>query len=164
MGMVVVRETGFTPPLRVFSPLAWLSDGNWVCRKSWRLVGLPVRTGACLQPQPQHGMNFKIYNLTSLNCSWLPFLGRWRGLSLESHHPLVVLDGKEPACQCGNRRRHTFDPWVREVPWRRTWLPAPVFLPGGLYGQRSLAGYSPWGHKELDMTEQHFQLHFHPSF
>ena len=28
------------------------------------------------------------------------------------------------------------------------------FLPGKLHGQRSLAGYSPWGHKELDMTEQ----------
>ena len=29
----------------------------------------------------------------------------------------------------------------------------PVFLPGEFHGQRSLAGYSPWGHKELDMTE-----------
>ena len=29
----------------------------------------------------------------------------------------------------------------------------PVFLPGELHGQRSLAGYSPWGHKELDVTE-----------
>ena len=28
-----------------------------------------------------------------------------------------------------------------------------VFLPGESHGQRSLAGYSPWGHKELDMTE-----------
>ena len=36
--------------------------------------------------------------------------------------------------------------------------PTPVLLPGEFYGQRSLAGYSPWGHKELDMTEQ---LHFH---
>ena len=26
------------------------------------------------------------------------------------------------------------------------WLPTPVFLPGQSYGQRSLAGYSPWGH------------------
>ena len=30
----------------------------------------------------------------------------------------------------------------------------PVFLPGKFHGQRSLAGYSPWGFKELDMTEQ----------
>ena len=29
-----------------------------------------------------------------------------------------------------------------------------IFLPGKFYGQRSLVGYSPWGHKELDTTEQ----------
>ena len=33
----------------------------------------------------------------------------------------------------------------------------PVFLPGKVHGQRSLVGYSPWGHKESDMTEG---LHF----
>ena len=38
--------------------------------------------------------------------------------------------------------------------WRRKWQPTPVFLPGESHGQRSLMGYSPWGHKELDMTEQ----------
>ena len=37
------------------------------------------------------------------------------------------LSGKESACQCGRRG---FDPWVRKIPWRRAWLPAPVFLPG----------------------------------
>ena len=37
--------------------------------------------------------------------------------------------------------------------WRRKWQPTPVFLSGKSHGQRSLAGYSPWGHKELDMTE-----------
>ena len=41
--------------------------------------------------------------------------------------------------------------------WRRKWQPTPVFLPGKSHGQRSLVGYSPWGHKESDMTEQ---LHF----
>ena len=48
--------------------------------------------------------------------------------------------------------------WVRslgqEDPWRREWQPNPVFLPGESHEQRSLAGYSPWGPKELDMTEQ----------
>ena len=34
--------------------------------------------------------------------------------------------------------------------WRREWQLTPVFLPGEFYGQRSLAGYSPWGHKESD--------------
>ena len=43
---------------------------------------------------------------------------------------------------------------VGKIPWRREWLPAPVFLPGEFRGQQRLAGYSPWDHKELDMTEQ----------
>ena len=38
-------------------------------------------------------------------------------------------------------------------PWRREWLPIPVFLPGEFHGQRSLGGYSPWGCKESDTTE-----------
>ena len=37
--------------------------------------------------------------------------------------------------------------------WRRKSQPTPGFLPGKSYGQRSLEGYSLWGHKELDMTE-----------
>ena len=61
------------------------------------------------------------------------------------------LSGKELACHC---RRRGFDPWVRKIPWRRKWQPTPVFLPGKSHGWRSLAGYSPWGHKEPDMTEK----------
>ena len=41
-----------------------------------------------------------------------------------------------------------------KIPWRRKWQPFPVFLPGKFHGQRSLACYSPWGCKELDMTER----------
>ena len=44
--------------------------------------------------------------------------------------------------------------WVGKIPWRREWLPTPVFLPEKSHGQRSLVGCSPWGHKESDMTEQ----------
>ena len=47
-----------------------------------------------------------------------------------------------------------FDPWVRKIPWRREWLPILVFFPGESHGQGRLAGYSPWGCKALDMTEQ----------
>ena len=47
-----------------------------------------------------------------------------------------------------------FDTWVGKIPWRRKWQPNPVFLPGKSHRQRSLAGYSPCGHIELDMTEQ----------
>ena len=42
---------------------------------------------------------------------------------------------------------------VGKIPWRRAWQPTPVFLPGESHGQRSLAGYSPWGHKESGTTE-----------
>ena len=48
-----------------------------------------------------------------------------------------------------------FDLWVGKIPWRRKWQPTPVFLPGESHGQRSLAGYSPWGGKELNTTEWH---------
>ena len=59
--------------------------------------------------------------------------------------------------QCG---RPGFHPWVRKIPWRRKWQPTPVLLPGKSHGQ-SLAGYSPWGHKESDTTEWlHFHFHY----
>ena len=41
-----------------------------------------------------------------------------------------------------------------KIPWRRKWKPTPVFLPGKFHGQRGLVGYSPWGCKELNMTER----------
>ena len=44
-------------------------------------------------------------------------------------------------------------PGLGREPWRRKWQPTPVSLPGKSHGQRSPAGYSPWGHKELNMTE-----------
>ena len=50
-------------------------------------------------------------------------------------------------------RRPGFDPCIGKTLRRREWLPTPVFLPGEFHGQRSLAGYSPWGCKESDMTE-----------
>ena len=58
---------------------------------------------------------------------------------------------------CLQSGRPRFDPWVGKIPWRRKWHPTPLFLPGKSHGQRSLAGCSPWGHKELDTTER---LHY----
>ena len=55
--------------------------------------------------------------------------------------------------QCRRCRTCEFDPWVGKLPWRRVWQPTPVFLPGESHGQRSLVGYSPGGHKELDTAE-----------
>ena len=51
-------------------------------------------------------------------------------------------------------RKPGFDPWVGKILWRRKWQSTQVFLPGESHGQRSLAGYGPWGHEESDTTEQ----------
>ena len=59
---------------------------------------------------------------------------------------------KKRASQCRRRKRCGFDSWARKVPWKRAWQPTPVFLPGESHCQRSLVGYSPWGHKQLDMA------------
>jgi len=47
-----------------------------------------------------------------------------------------------PAC-----RRPEFDPWVGKIPWRRKWLPTPVFLPGEFHRLKSLVSYSLRGHR-----------------
>jgi len=49
-------------------------------------------------------------------------------------------------------RRCGFEPWVGKIAWRRKWQPTPVFFLGKSHGQRSLAAYNPWDHKELIMT------------
>ena len=50
--------------------------------------------------------------------------------------------------------QETWEMWVQSLgqkdPWRRAWQPTPVLLPGESHELRSLAGYSPWGHKESD--------------
>ena len=58
-------------------------------------------------------------------------------------------------------KRRRFDPWVRKIPWRRTWQPTPVFLPGESHAQRSLAGYSSKGGTESDTTEVTWYTHMY---
>ena len=45
----------------------------------------------------------------------------------------------------------------QQDPWRRAWLPTPVFMPGEFHGQRSLVGYCLWDRKEW--SDQHFEFH-----
>ena len=52
---------------------------------------------------------------------------------------------KNLPANAGVQKKCGFDSWVRKTPWSRKWQPIPVFLPGKLDGQRSLAGYSPRG-------------------
>ena len=61
--------------------------------------------------------------------------------------------GKESGCWSRRGKTCQFDPWIGKIPWRRALESIPVFLPGESHGKWSLAGYSPWGKKQLDMTE-----------
>ena len=54
---------------------------------------------------------------------------------------------KNPSASAG----HGFHLSAGKMPWRRKWQPTPVFLPGKSHGQRSLADYSPWSHKEFKL-------------
>ena len=65
-------------------------------------------------------------------------------------------DGKESACSAGDLGSV---PGLGRFPWRREWLPTPVFLPGEFHGQQSLLGSSPWDCRESDMTEQLTHIH-----
>ena len=65
--------------------------------------------------------------------------------------------GSDSKASVYSATRPGFNPWVGKIPWRRKWQSTPVLLPGKSHGQRSPVGYSPWGRKELDTTEQ---LHF----
>ena len=67
--------------------------------------------------------------------------------------------GKESVCQCRRCGRGEFDFQVGKISWRRKRQLTPVFLLENVHGQRSLAGYSPWGCKELDMTEHARGVH-----
>ena len=78
----------------------------------------------------------------------------WVGAGLEGGSvgsrtgALVVCTVAVVVVQC---KRPGFNPWVEKIPWRRKWQSTPVFLPGDSYGQKSLVGYSPWGHQESDI-------------
>ena len=76
----------------------------------------------------------------------------WGGVKSARDFPGSA-SGKELACQSRRCKTLGFNPWVKEIPWRRAWQPTPVFLPGESHGQKGLVGYSPEGYKEWDVTE-----------
>ena len=73
--------------------------------------------------------------------------------------------GKEFTYQFKRHRRRGFNPWARKIPWRGKWQPTPVFSSEKFHGQKSLVGYSPWGHKESGTTENtHTHTHTHTTW
>ena len=102
-----------------------------------------------------------------MGCHVLNLAALWERLSrpwprLQSFLKLVIASEASLVAQRVKRLPARWETRVQslgwEDPWRRKWQPTPVLLPGKSHGWRSLAGYSPWGHKESDTTEQ---LHFH---
>ena len=74
------------------------------------------------------------------------------------NNPLLGFPGglviKNPPANAGDGGDKGSIPRSGRFPWRRGWQPTLVFLPGKSHRQRSLAGCSPWGHKESDTTGQ----------
>ena len=159
----------------------WLHVGKTVHVRSW-LLPLRRRTyhqGKKKPPSPSAQINSKCdYRMIRrADTYWMPTMclikdwmsyvqsrrwswcispsGRWKHWTSPSKLEGLPggTSGKEPAWEWGRHKRHEFDPWVGKIPWRRAWQPTPVFLPRKSLEQRSLAGYSPWGHKESDTTE-----------
>ena len=58
----------------------------------------------------------------------------------------------------GYVKRHGFDPWVEKSPWRRSWSPTPVFLPGESHGQEP-SRYTQT--QTQTHTDTHTQTHTH---
>ena len=63
---------------------------------------------------------------------------------LQSSWASLVIQLVTNRWRCG---RPGFSPWVGKIPWRREWLPSPVFWPGKFHR------LSPWGHKETQLSD-----------
>ena len=59
---------------------------------------------------------------------------------------------KNPFANAGDIANVGSIPRSKKMYWRRKWQPTPIFFLEESHGQRSLTGYSPWGHKELEKT------------
>ena len=128
--------------------LCWSKDRRIWCEWYYGRRQLPPPTRLC-PPLPPSFCDFS----KSVTCLMFQFICK------NGPNKSKWLSGKESTCQCRTHRRPGFNLWVRKIPWRREYLPTPVFLPGESHGQRSLEGYSPQGGKELDTTEsEHTRL------
>ena len=112
---------------------------------SWSWVPIPGQ----ISPNREQGPG------VSNHCSYRNQGNRalWRAIPKRLSELPKWHGGKESACQYRRHKRNRFVIWVGKIPWRRKWQSTPVFLHGKSHGQRSLAGYSPWSHKLLDMTK-----------
>ena len=94
-----------------------------------------------------------LFTLVFLHITWVSRGGYPQSISLNIWGFPGSSVVKNTPANAGDAGYGRFDPWVGKISWRRKWQPTPIFLPGKPHEQGSLAVYSPWGHKESDMTE-----------
>ena len=131
----------------LFELVFWLSCPLSFTQPFWKFLRILCNGGHPKSP----------FTASSLQWCFQILLGEYLSWILECSVPSIIGNYRLPwwlrwsriHLQCG---RPGFDPWVGKIPWRRKWQPTPVFLLGESHGQRSLVGYSSWGHKELDTT------------
>ena len=128
----------------------------------WKLWYRPKEAGTGILEERGAGVWCESRLVRSLTAPWT-HSGRKRCYTKIKIVPPLRFRGDSDARKSAhNSRRPGFNPWMRMIPWRREWLPTPVFLPGKSHGQRSLVGFSPWGRKESNTTERlPFHFHFH---
>ena len=96
-----------------------------------------------------------LFTLVFLHITWVSRGGYPQSISLNIWGFPGSSVVKNTPANAGDAGYGRFDPWVGKISWRRKWQPTPIFLPGKPHEQGSLAVYSPWGHKESDMTTQY---------
>ena len=91
-----------------------------------------------------------IYNSSEMLGVWNGKILKWGNMEKQdgfSGFPTGSVAKNPPANTGASRDMGLTPAWVGKIPWRRKWQVNPVFLPGKSHWQRSLAGYSPWGHR-----------------
>ena len=132
------------------NPLHYSCLENPMERGSWWVMVHRVTKGQMQQSNLAHmhaqaqSTNYQIISQKSRTFSPIPF-GIFQSKRQESTITASLQLSQLRICL--QHRRPRFDSWVGKIPWRRKWQSTPVFLPGESYGQRSLVGYSPRGHK-----------------
>ena len=122
-------------------------------QSSFRLTSIELVMSS-RYPQIQH-ISTQVLDLFPLRSAHplVFFISVKNGTLIYSVVQAPVAQWQRICLQCRRYKRHEFNLWAEQIPWRMAWQPILVFSPREFHGQRSLVGSSPWGRKELDRTE-----------
>ena len=149
------RDVGLIPGGGYGNPPQYTCLGNPIEKEDlWARVHRVEKSWKWLKQLRKHAHRFSIFWICQYFYSFIYFFVNTFKFDIVLYSfdefSLVAQQVKNPLAM----QETQFDSWVGKIPWRREQLCTPVFWPGELHGKRSLAGYSPWGHKELDTTER----------